>query len=78
MGNRRRIRNPWSQSKKGKCQLIAEQQRTVKFKDGTIVPQTSTALYLGSLIRQTANPGPEIVRRINGAAHVARKLDLFW
>jgi hypothetical protein len=63
---------------KSKCPLISEKQRTAKFKDGTVAPQTSTALYLGTLLHQTANPRPEIIRRINGAAYVRRKLDLFW
>ena len=63
---------------KGKCQLIAGKERIIRFKDGTRVTQTSTAIYLGSLLHQTANPRPEIIRRINGAAYVRRKLDVFW
>ena len=60
------------------CQLIADQKKKVRFKDGTHVAQTSTALYVGTLLYQTANRRPEVIRRLNGAADVRRKLDLSW
>ena len=52
------------------CQQIScRKSSDIRFQDGTIVPKTDTAEYLGSLLHEKANPRPEIIKRIDAAAY---------
>ena len=66
---------------RSKCRQLSwkGRVRSVKFRDGeTEVIKEDVVEYLGTLLEKEANPRPEIIRRINNAAYVRKKLEIFW
>ena len=64
---------------KDKClQMSVGNTRDILFKDGTPVPRTTTAEYLGGILHEKADPRTEILRRISKAAYGRNRLNVFW
>ena len=44
--------------------VLYNSDASIDFRDGSLVQQVSSIVYLGGLIDQTGKPGPEVRRRI--------------
>lgn len=64
----------------GKCINLTMNRKisTVKFRDGTKVPRLNKAIYLGSLLTDTANNTAELANRIAMTNKTAHQLKIFW
>ena len=58
--------------------ILYNSEATVAFRDGNLVPQVSSIVYLGGLIDQTGKPAPEVRRRLGEAKQVFQKLKRVW
>ena len=50
---------------------------SIAFRDGSLVQQVSSVIYLGGLIDESGKPGPELRRRIGEARQVFQTLKKF-
>jgi hypothetical protein len=58
--------------------VLYNSDASIAFRDGSLVQQLSSIVYLGGLIYQTGKPGPEVRRRIGEARQVFQKLKRVW
>ena len=58
--------------------VLYNSDASIAFRDGSLVQQVSSIVYLGGLIDQTGKPGPEVRRRIGEARQVFQKLKRVW
>ena len=64
---------------KDKCQQMSVgKTKDILFKDGTAVPRTTMAEYLGGILQEKADPRMEILKRISKAAYGRNRLNTFW
>jgi len=59
------------------CRIARDSKETVHFADGTPVPRAVQTVYLGALIREDSDPGPEIKARIGRARSICTALRPF-
>ena len=45
--------------------ILYNSDTSIAFRDGSLVQQVSSVVYLGGLIDETGKPGPEVRRRIS-------------
>ena len=64
---------------KTKCETVyTGTPSNIHFRDGTPVPRTQEAKYLGCSINQEGSMPAELSKRISICMTVVKKLDLFW
>ena len=64
---------------KGKCEaLIFNKPSNVHFRDGTIVPKTEKAKYLGNTVNTTSDTLKETEGRIRETRPILQRLHIFW
>jgi len=58
--------------------LALHSEEVVRFRDGTAVPRAGRVVYLGAVVDEGGDPGPEIVTRIGKTFVVCRALKPLW
>ena len=58
--------------------ILYNSDNSIAFRDGSLIQQASSVIYLGGLTDEPGKPGPEVRRRLGEARQVFQKLKRVW